>query len=236
MASAVAPIASRGLARAFSFVRDRARVLQAPPSLFASFDALELSARGRSPSQARATVEKAWELLRRALPTVRRRRFSPFAQELVGDEPIIRQWGWYHSPADIDRGRREVDAAFNDLSRRAVAALRRGLQRTPAQQAALDQFDTARRSWGRESARLRDSFWERAWGSGANAVEDGAAAYARARAAMIDAGWPLSGATPGTALPGQTPSSATPFASLFSGGAGIALAAVAAVFILSSRK
>lgn len=219
-----------------SHVRDRARVLSAPPSFFSSVDALELSARGNNPSQARATVEKAWQLLREAVPNVRRRRFSPFPREIVGDEPVLRQWGWYHSPSDIDRGRREVDRAFSDLAKRAVKALRAGFRRNENQQAALDQFDAARLAWNAESRRLRDSYWERAWGSGANAVEDGAASYARARGALVAAGWPLTGATPGTALPGQTPSSASPFGSLFAGGAGIALAAVAAVFILSSRK
>lgn len=238
--AAATGIASNASRAAFSHARARARALSAPPSTLQAIDQLEARASSSSPEQARGSVEKAWELLRRALPDVRRRWRSVFAPGArVGDDrpPLARSWGWYHSPEDVDRGRREVDAAYQSVQRQAARAVRAGFVPSDGQRAAMTAFDAARATWRSESALLRGSYWRRAWASGANAVEEGAAAYARAQRALVDAGWPLGGSVPGAGLPGQAPSSAARgFGALFSGAGGIAMLAVAAVLVMRGRN
>lgn len=99
----------------------------------------------------------------------------------------------------------------------------------------MREFDAARSAWRAESALLRDSYWRRAWGSGATAVEEGAAGYARAQAALVAAGWPVAGAVPGTGLPGMAPShGAASISALFSGPT-IAILAVVGVLLIARK-
>jgi hypothetical protein len=139
-------------------------------------------------------------------------------------------------PEDVNRFRRDVDAAFASMDRKLNRARGgAGFRETPAMAESRAQFLERWGNWKRESARLAGSFWDRAWRDGKNTVDAGATSYAAARAALLAAGWLVRGTVPASALPGTAPR--TPlFDGFFGSGTGVAIAAVAVLFLLSRNR
>lgn len=206
--------------RAVAQLAQRATLFAAPDALMSQIATLAQRAETEPADALRDPIDQAWAALRAARPDVMRAPRSIILGEnrvsrvMMGDDPpaeapsvINRTWGWFHSPADVDAGRIEVDQAWASLAR-AVAAARRARAFTAAQSAVVQRVDDARLAWGRVSRQLGSSWWDRSWGSGANAVEEGAAKYAQARADLAAVGIDVRSAQRGDTMPGQQQSQA----------------------------
>lgn len=243
MVAAAVPITARSRREALASLRATATAAEAPPFIRSRIDRIEQELDRATEARARALVSSAWADLRRAVPRGRwatpRAFWSAIAAGRIGDDPpesVDVTLPLLFTPTDTQRVRRDIDAAFRSLDRKVNAARRaRAALVTPAMEAARAQFLERWGGWKRESLRLRSEWWGAMFRSAANTLEAGGSAYARARESLIAAGWPLAGTVPARGfVPTSTPSS-SPFGRLFSGGTGIALAAVAAVFIISRK-
>lgn len=229
--------------RALEWLREASVVNEAPPSFLARLDAVDQAVLS-APSQdaARRILVKAWLQLERLRPRTRVRapwRAFLRGDDVLGDEPpdaVRVDWPMVWMPEDVNRFRRDVDAAFASLDRKVNRQRRAtGFVATRAQEEARARFLERWGNWKRESARLGGSFWDRAWRDGKNAVDAGALSYGQARADLVAAGWFVRGTIPGAALPGTAPRAGV-FDGLFGSGAGLAIAAVAVIFILSKNR
>lgn len=216
---------------------------EAPPSFLARLDSVDQAVM-TAPNQdaAKRLLVRAWLALERARPRVRvRSPWRPFLRgdDVLGNDPpesMSIDWPLVWMPEDVNRFRRDVDAAFAALDRKVNRQRNaRGFTPTREQEEARARFLERWGNWKRESARMRDNWWDRAWRDGKNAVDAGAQAYTAARADLVSAGWLVRGTVPGSALPGTAPR-APLFDGLFGSGAGLAIAAVVAVFILSKNR
>ena len=243
MVASVTPIHAASRARALEFLREASVVNEAPPFFIARLDAVDQAVlTARNEATARRVIVKAWRALERLRPRVRVR--SPWrtflrGDDTLGDEPPERlriDWPVVWMPEDVNRFRRDVDSAFNSLDRKVNRQRNAaGFTPTQAQEEARARFLERLGNWRRESARLAGSFWERAWRDGKNTVDAGATSYVQARADLVSAGWLVRGTVPGDALPGTAPR--TPlFDGFFGSGTGLAIAAVAVIFILSKNR
>lgn len=215
-AATLPPDAAR---RAVAQLAQRASLFAAPDALMSQIATLAQRAETEPPDGLRDPIDQAWAELRAARPDVMRASRAIILGEnrisrvMMGNDPpteapvVNRTWGWFHSPADVDAGRIEVDQAWASLAR-AVADARRRRAFTAAQSAVVQRFDDARLAWGRVSRQLGSSWWDRAAGSGANAVEEGAAKYAQARADLTAVGIDVRSAQRGDTTPGQQQSQA----------------------------
>ena len=243
MVASVTPIHAASRARALEFLREASVVNEAPPYFIARLDAVDQAVlTAPTDAKARRLVVRAWQALERLRPRVRvRSPWRPFLRgdDTIGDDPpeaVRIDWPMVWMPEDVNRFRRDVDAAFNSLDRKINRQRnQRGFTATQAQEEARARFLERLGNWRRESARLGGSFWDRAWRDGKNAVDAGATSYAQARADLIAAGWLVRGTVPAESLPGTAPR--TPlFDGFFGSGTGLAIAAVAVIFILSKNR
>lgn len=239
---AATPILSRQFARALEHLRETATRFAAPPYFIARLDDVERAVLTSPEPAARKRVIRAWLALERLRPDVRVR--SPWrpmlrGDDVLGDEPpaaVAVDWPAVWMPEDVNRFRRDVDAAFASMDRklnRARSAAQ--FRETPAMAESRAQFLERWGNWKRESARLAGSFWQRAWRDGKNTVDAGATSYAAARAALVAAGWLVRGTVPASALPGTAPRVPL-FDGFFGSGTGVAIAAVAVLFLLSRNR
>ena len=249
MVASVTPLSAPVRSRALAWLREASVANGAPPSFTAQLDTLEQAVLD-APTQKRAQrlLVRAWLRLERLRPRTRvrpsawRRALQLAAirgADEIGDEPpeeIRVEFQPLWMPEDVNRFRRDIDAAFASLDRKMNRFRnQRGFRETDQTAVARSQFLERWGNWKRESARLRDSWWDRAWRDGANTVIDGAKNYAAARRALVSAGYFVEGSLPAEALPAASEGGLIP--NLFDGwGGGIALVAVAAVVLLSMSK
>ena len=228
--------------RALEWLREASVANGAPPSFLATLDSVDQAVLS-APSQdaARRILVRAWLRLERLRPRTRVRapwRAFLRGEDVVGDDPpaLNVDWPLVWMPEDVNRFRRDVDSAFASLDRKVNRQRRAsGFVATRAQEEARARFLERWGNWKRESLRMANNWWDRAWRDGKNAVDAGAQSYAQARQDLIAAGWFVAGTIPGAALPGTAPRAGL-FDGLFGSGAGLAIAAVAVIFILSKNR